>query len=337
MALTWTKITTGISSAGSTLIWVNSRNRVEAIGPGIFDGKIGYWTGSAWNLVTPATIIPDRINNYFGYDVANDKFITLGGYDEVAPYDYWQQDTWQYDGSIWTQLFPTHTPDPTWEYPGYPGSAQPPGGYGNFVWDERNDYLLMYGWGSIGAFSDETYKWDGSDWIKLFPATSPPMLGSPQMVFDIARNEVVLHGGYISAFEAVNPHTWDPGTYTWNGTNWTIKSPAHSPTANRISRIAYDPVLQKIVAVYEGAVSSGDTETWTWDGTDWTEETIANVPQSRPYGMIYDYANGYTMMINYYGTWKLEGYSAPPPPPPPPPSTAMVMLNEVKFRSYQEL
>jgi hypothetical protein len=77
-------------------------------------------------------------------------------------------------------------------------------------------------------------------------------------------------------------------TWTWDGTDWTQRSPVHSPPARYEPGMAYSASDQRIV-LFGGLDSSqfqtlGDT--WTWDGTDWTRQSPLHSPVAR---------NGHTM------------------------------------------
>src|SRR5947208_10664444 len=97
-------------------------------------------------------------------------------------------------------------------------------------------------------------------WTQKFPLNAPsPRVGSA-IVYDAARNQVVLFGGSGS-----NGYLDD--TWTWDGTNWTQKFPANKPAVRANHGIAYDAARQQIV-LFGGEDSSGGfqlNDTWLWD------------------------------------------------------------------------
>jgi hypothetical protein len=101
------------------------------------------------------------------------------------------------------------------------------------------------------------------------------------MAYDAAHAQVVLFGG--SDCCGTLGDTW-----TWGGTNWTQRTPVHSPSARFFHRMAYDAAHGQVVLFGGGepnAVFFGDT--WTWGGTDWavpfqTSGTLT--PKSGPPG-----------------------------------------------------
>jgi hypothetical protein len=113
------------------------------------------------------------------------------------------------------------------------------------------------------------------DWRPGYPVTEPGARTGTRMVFDAARNEIVLFGGQIVP-SPPNNETW-----TWNGTNWTQKAPAAAPLGRVYHAMCYDS-LRQVVVLYGG--QSGPSplnDTWEWNGTTWTQATPAAVPPLR--------------------------------------------------------
>ena len=62
-------------------------------------------------------------------------------------------------------------------------------------------------------------------------------------------------------------------TWTWDGTDWTQRTPAHSPSPRYCLGMAYDAARGQVVLF--GGYGGGDLgDTWTWDGTDWTQRNL---------------------------------------------------------------
>jgi hypothetical protein len=124
------------------------------------------------------------------------------------------------------------------------------------------------------------------------------------MTYDAARGEVVLFGGTDDD---------DLGdTWTWDGTDWTQRTPAHHPSARFGMGMTYDSARSEVV-LFGGAVAGGD-DTWTWDGTDWTQRTPPHAPPGRwDMGMTYDAARGQVVLFGGLGagylrdTWIWDG------------------------------
>ena len=87
-------------------------------------------------------------------------------------------------------------------------------------------------------------------------------------------------------------------TWTWDGTDWTQRTPAHTPGPRAVSGMAWDSVRRQ--AVLFGGYSYGGPlgDTWTWDGTDWTKRAPAHAPPARSFmGMGFDDGHGQAVVF----------------------------------------
>jgi hypothetical protein len=82
------------------------------------------------------------------------------------------------------------------------------------------------------------------------------------MAYDAARREVVRFGG--SANGTTSGTLGD--TWTWNGTTWTQKLPAASPSPRSNPGLAYD-TFRGVVVLFGGANTGYLSDTWEWNGT----------------------------------------------------------------------
>ena len=113
------------------------------------------------------------------------------------------------------------------------------------------------------------------------------------MVYDGARNEVVLFGGIVNNSQVLGD------TWAWNGLNWIQKSPPNSPPPRFGHAMAYDAARHEVVLF--GGISengSGSGETWVWNGATWTQVFAATSPPPRDLAaMTYDSVRGETVMF----------------------------------------
>jgi hypothetical protein len=104
-------------------------------------------------------------------------------------------------------------------------------------------------------------------WRQLQPAHAPPPSFGHRMVYDPARQRVVLLGG-VSCCASLEQGVWE-----WDGDDW-IQGPA-SPQPSPVrwmGAAAYD--ASGASTVYFGGKSPSDTalnDTWRWDGSQWSE------------------------------------------------------------------
>ena len=137
------------------------------------------------------------------------------------------------------------------------------------AYDKATQQVILFG-DRQASRTPETWAWtSAAGWKRVSPATSPPGRTWGNMAYDDATGEVVLFGGQSAtpgAGGALSPLT---DTWTWDGTNWTRRTPAQSPRAVVFMEMAYDAATHSLVGVYDNASAAGSEETWQWTGTTW--------------------------------------------------------------------
>lgn len=101
------------------------------------------------------------------------------------------------------------------------------------------------------------------------------------MVYDSARNEMLLFGGFNGG------NLGD--TWTRKAGVWTEQKPSQSPSARHGMAMVYDSARQRVVLF--GGSSGGNmmNDTWEWNGSTWTNLTPSNSPATRHFHrMAYD-------------------------------------------------
>lgn len=148
------------------------------------------WDGTSWTqrMVTGPSA---RYGHAMAYDAARGVTVLFGGEDIFSrPNPY--SDTWEWDGTSWTQRMVTGP-------------------------SARRDHAMAYN--SLRAVTvlfggyppaGDTWEWDGTTWTQR-AVSGPPAQYSPAMAYDAARGVTVLFGG---------DQTWE-----WDGTSWTQRMP----------------------------------------------------------------------------------------------------------------
>ncbi len=148
----------------------------------------------------------------------------------------------------------------------------PPGRYLHvLVYDPVRQCTLMFG-GHPGLSQPplgDTWKWDGTDWTQLHPATSPPPRFGAMACFDEVRGRVVMFGG-ADGFQLLGD-TWE-----WTGTDWQ-RLFANGP-ARYSAGLAFDPTSRRPLLVGGGnrGIALGDT--WQLTPTGWQQLNPPIVP-----------------------------------------------------------
>ncbi|HEX5941455.1 MAG TPA: hypothetical protein VFY66_04220 [Anaerolineales bacterium] len=155
------------------------------------------WNGEVWKMLGESDP-PGRAHFGFVYDPVHEQGLVYGGYSDRIMDDFW---TWR---------------DGEWEPIGFPG----PGPLSHFgmASDHDANVLLIFGGASststFSSLSDKTWKLANGAWSELSLADHPSTRGSPAMVYDATRKQIVLYGGFASDRSELND-TWE-----WNGTQW---------------------------------------------------------------------------------------------------------------------
>jgi len=227
------------------------------------------------------------------YDSVRSQTVLFSGDSDNS----YVNDTWLWNGSKWTEVFPQNAP--------------PARTNGGMVFDSAQEQTVLFG-GETGTNSDfdDTWVWDGSNWTEVFPQSSPTPREVFGMVFDSGRGQVVLFGGLDE-----NNNTLSD-TWVWSGSNWIRQSPQTSPSARYGPFMVYDSVHGQVV-LFGGATATGAplNDTWVWNGVNWTQQFPQTSPPARDLGaMVFDTKQGQAVLFGGYSasstlgdTWLWNG------------------------------
>lgn len=221
------------------------------------------------------------------FDDARGRLVVFGGVrrDGTA-----SRETYEWDGANWLQRT----------------TGFVPARWGPLVYDRQRNRVVLYTGASL-------FEWDGADWQALSPAVVPEDRTAHAIVYDAARQQVVLFGG----MDPFNP--WEVAATTWilAGGTWRAATVAHLPPARFGHAIAFDPIRQRVV-LFGGAYSRWSVrmgDTWEWNGTDWTAVRPATSPSERSgHAMAFDPVRQRIVLFggsDEYGrfddTWTFDG------------------------------
>ena len=105
------------------------------------------------------------------------------------------------------------------------------------------------------------------------------------MVYDAARQRIVLFGGHFAGADEYTGDTWE-----WDGQTW-VQMADIGPTGRYRHHLVYDTTRERII-LYGGRVLKGGratNETWEWSGIEWIQ--IADTGPVFEHGttaMVYD-------------------------------------------------
>ena len=158
-------------------------------------------------------------------------------------------DTWEWDGTFWTQV----------EITGPSARRE-----SAMVYDSTRKVSVLFG-GVDSGFAGDTWQCgDGTAWTEL-SESGPSPRARMAMAFDSTRNRVVLFGGQSGDSFHLND-TWE-----FDGDDWTQVQDA-GPPARCAHSMAFDSVGNRVVLF--GGLGTDSTvlsDTWAWDGKNWVQ------------------------------------------------------------------
>lgn len=153
------------------------------LAPGDHFGDMWQWDGMTWTqLCQPPNdcgVSSPGARSWFGmtYDIAREVVVLFGGH--VGQGLPTLHDTWEWDGSAWTEKC---------------AACPPPNGvWPEMAYDSARGVSVRFG-GWTGTALDETWEWDGANWT-LQSIPGPPARTDHGMAYDSARGVTVLFGG----------------------------------------------------------------------------------------------------------------------------------------------
>lgn len=208
------------------------------------------WNGTAWQQIVPATQLNFRKVVRMVWAPQRGQILALVS-DEVLNGPPVQLYGWT--GTNWVLVNST-------------GPASFATGYA-MAWDAQRGVLVVFA-------QSNTWEWNGTQWSQRGSGGPMPRT-EHRMVYDEARQRVVLYGGTGIQNNTTLTDTWD-----WNGIYWLEHFGIPAPPVSTRSAIAYDRGRQRVVLHGGTAPGLDSGGVWEFDGTAWTARTTSGAPNS---------------------------------------------------------
>lgn len=247
---------------------------------------------NGWTQLTPGVSPPPLQGASMAYDATTQTVVLFGGnLFHIGQNGSNSNETWTWNGVIWTQQFPPVSPP-----------ARSWNATNGMVFDAKIGKVVMFG-GYTPQFDmmDDTWEWDGTNkiWTQQFPAHSPSARVAT-LAYDQASKLVVLFGGWTNGIDYGD-------TWTYDGVDWVQAQPVTSPPARADNGLAYDPILKSVVLFgglngpCEDCGEGRLNDTWLWQQGNWSQLQTAESPEASS-GVSFTY-DGSTEAMLLFGGW----------------------------------
>jgi hypothetical protein len=278
----WIQTTLGPKRENTQMAYDSGRGKVVLFGGFQAPGEDGFdyvtendtweYDGSTWTRVVDTSVlpgaIPGRQTASMAYDPVRGVTVMFGGFyaDNTHQNDGTLSDTWEWNGSTWTQK--ANGPGPRIK--------------GQMVWDPDRQRILLYG-GRVGgsAQANDLWEWDGTTWTQRSPSGDlPPGNELATAAYDPGRKALV-----VQTATTTNP----PVGQTWEliDDHWTlVGTTAENAFTNGTFVMQYDTAREHVVGIGLHLVTGDPREHETWLQTTpgtWRRMNVAQLLPARTY------------------------------------------------------
>lgn len=245
----------------------------------------------AWQPVA-STGPSGRTEAQLVYDALRQVWVLYGGWTSLFSIGQGNDQTWEFDGTAWSQAAPTSSPGGFWKHA--------------MCYDIVRGVTVLFGGSTNGlpGATDGTYEYDGASWSQRTPSTTPGWREQHSMCFHTGLGVSVMFGGFNPLANSVQNETW-----TWDGTDWAlVPAVGPQPPARASAELVYD-ATRSVCVLHGGNTNTGAvlTDTWEFDGVTWTQVTNIG-PGGRGFGCAFDAAERLVVRHGGFGhaseTWR---------------------------------
>jgi hypothetical protein len=186
-----------------------------------FYGDTWEWNGGEWTQVADIGPAP-RSGCAMTYDTLRHRVVLFGGFSYLPPQSRYFDDTWEWDGTEWTQIGDTGPSERAWL---------------QMVFDSSRECLVLFGGSGLTGWLGDTWEWsEDAGWVKR-QDMGPGSILWPTMAR--TQEHTVLYGFQSGGTGAVQ--TWE-----WDGSLWTQRQDM-GPSARLAPAHGYDNQRDRVV------------------------------------------------------------------------------------------
>lgn len=270
------------------MAWDSNRSKLVLLGGTDLGVQLALeWDGSDWSTVTGPSDGQNQSRS-LAYDPIREEVVAFGGTNGFGNFS---GNTWICGSTgVWTQRTPAHAPSDRVDV--------------YLAWCNALSAVILFG-GEDETFTtlSETWKWDGTDWTQLSPATSPSAREGAQ-----PPNMACQYGNSVMIFgdSGGSNETW-----IFDGTTWAQQTPATVPAVLNNTQIAWDPDHDYVLLLGQPA-SGSTTLTYSWllGGNNWTDKAPSVSPSSTNLWQTIEWDGNLGKML-MFGARSAGGFTGP--------------------------
>jgi cysteine-rich repeat protein len=215
-------------------------------------------SGTSWAQPPAFSEPPPRLRSAAAYDPIRRRVVIFGGQTNLNQTAI--GDTWEWDGTKWSQVFPTAVP--------------PIRGGTMMAYDNRTKTVMMFGGdsnnGTYLTYAD-LWSYNGATWTQPALSTGRSGVFASGMAYDVTADRVVSFGGRDDGSTGTGTFAVLNTTWYWDATGWHQASPTNPPTVREDFGLVYDPVRNRTV-MFGGQDDNGivTSDVSEWNETNWT-------------------------------------------------------------------
>jgi hypothetical protein len=214
-----------------------------------FSNETWAWDGLTWTQQFPP-VSPSARNwnspNGMVFDAVAGKVVLFGGGTSTTSFG----DTWEWDGlsKTWTQKYPVHNPSPR---------------AATLAYDEAANQVVLFGGNAVGYhYYQDTWTYNGVDWVQHESPTIPPARSDNALAYDPILKRVVLFGGLAGPCEDCGEQRLND-TWAWGGVDWTQVQTPLTPAPSSGASFTYDATTRSML-LFGGWVTDFQFASSTW-------------------------------------------------------------------------
>lgn len=209
------------------------------------------WDGQSWTQLTSPASPSGRRDLQMTSAIGSTGLLLFGGTEATSggALGTPRSDTWRWDGSQWTELFPVNEPVSRARH--------------TMALDQAGQRILLFGGRGAGGLLGDTWQWNGANWSLLIPPTapSPSAREHSRMACDPTTGIAVLFGGWDGQFLG--------DTWAWDSVAWTSPTTSAQPSVRSGESLAWHEASGHFVLFggfghLPGQSESYFDETWIW-------------------------------------------------------------------------